>query len=103
MLAQTAMLDSASIPLAFYTVAQRRLCGPFAHEGLALKSMRLMVTWVEAMQFKKQSRRRTRTWSCLYCNFASMPTSSNELQLDFTVFAPATAKVLLTGRSLYKR
>ena len=91
-------VDSASIPLAFYTIAQRGCADRLeTKSGAEVDAPHGDLGRGQAIQKAKSS---TNTYVVLLVlDFASMPTASNELQLDFTVFSPATAKVLLTGRS----
>ena len=91
-------VDSASIPLAFYTIAQRGCADRLrTKSGAEVDAPHGDLGRGQAIQKAKSS---TNTYVVfLTLQFASMPTSSNELQLDFTVFTPTTAKVLITGRS----
>ena len=91
-------VDSASIPLAFYTIAQRGCADRLRSKSDAeVDAPHGDLGRGQAIQKAKSS---TNTYVVLLeLGLASMPTSSNELQLDFTVFSPATAKVLITGRS----
>ena len=91
-------LDSASIPLAFYTIAQRGCADRLrTKSGGEVDAPHGDLPRGQAIQKAKSS---THTYVVLLVlDFASMPTASNELQLDFTVFSPETAKVLLTGRA----
>lgn len=89
---------NASLPLSFHTVAQRACA-----ERLRTKSNSEVdaphgdMGRGQAVQKAKSSEN---TYVVhLTLTFASLAVSSNELQLDFTVFAPTTAKVLITGRS----
>ena len=91
-------LDSASIPLAFYTIAQRGCADRLRDKsGAEVDAPHGDLPRGQAILKAKSS---SHTYVVLLVlDFASMPTASNELQLDFTVFLPETAKVLLTGRS----
>ena len=91
-------VDSASIPLAFYTIAQRGCADRLRMKsGAEVDAPHGDLGRGKAIEKAKSS---TNTYVVLLdLEFASMPTSSNELQLDYTVFAPETAKVVLTGRS----
>lgn len=91
-------VDSASIPLAFYTIAQRGCADRLRDKsGAEVDAPHGDLRRGPAIQKAKSS---THTYVVLLVlDFASMPTASNELQLDFTVFMPETAKVLLTGRA----
>ena len=87
-----------SIPLSFHTVAQRACADRLRSKSDAeVDAPHGDFGRGQAIQKAKSS---TNTYVILLTlDFASLPTSSNELQLDYTVFAPATAKVLLAGRS----
>jgi hypothetical protein len=91
-------VNSASIPLAFYTIAQRGCADRLrTKSGAEVDAPHGDLGRGPAIQKAKSS---TNTYVVLLVlDFASMPTASNELQLDFTVFTPETAKVLLTGRA----
>lgn len=91
-------VNSASIPLAFYTIAQRGCADRLrTKSGAEVDAPHGDLGRGQAIQKAKST---TNTFVVLLLlDFASMPTSSNELQLDFTVFAPETAKVVVTGRS----
>ena len=91
-------VNSASIPLAFYTIAQRGCADRLRTKSDAeVDAPHGDLGRGQAIQKAKSS---TNTYVILLVlDFASMPTSSNELQLDFTVFAPETAKVVTTGRA----
>ena len=91
-------VNSASIPLAFYTIAQRGCADRLRTKSDAeVDAPHGDLGRGQAIQKAKSS---TNTYVVLLVlDFASLPTSSNELQLDFTVFTPETAKVLTTGRA----
>jgi hypothetical protein len=91
-------VNSASIPLAFYTIAQRGCADRLRTKSDAeVDAPHGDLGRGQAIQKAKSS---TNTYVVLLVlDFASMAVSQNELQLDFTVFAPETAKVVLTGRS----
>ncbi|HKY43665.1 MAG TPA: hypothetical protein VJM50_11255 [Pyrinomonadaceae bacterium] len=91
-------VNSASIPLGFYTIAQRACADRLRTKSDAeVDAPHGDLGRGKAIEKAKST---TNTYVVLLVlDFASLPVSSNELQLDFTVFAPETAKVVLSGRS----
>ena len=91
-------VNSASIPLAFYTIAQRSCADRLRTKSDAeVDAPHGDLGRGEAIQKAKSS---TNTYVVqLVLDFASMAVTPNELQLDFTVFASETAKVVVTGRA----
>ncbi|HJU92834.1 MAG TPA: hypothetical protein VJ656_07875 [Pyrinomonadaceae bacterium] len=86
------------LPLGFHTAAQRGCADRLrARSAADVDAPHGDMGRGQAIEKAKKS---TNTYVVLLTlQFDTMVSSSNDIQLDFTVFAPATAKVVLTGRS----
>lgn len=90
--------DHGMIPLAFHTVAQRGCADRLrARSSAEVDAPHSDVNRGKAIEKAKSS---TNTYAILLTlQYDTMVYPSNDIQLDFTVFAPTTAKVVMTGRS----
>jgi hypothetical protein len=90
--------DRRGIPLGFHTAAQRGCADRLRSRSSAeVDAPHGDMGRGQAIEKAKKS---TNTYVVLLTlQFDTMVNSSNDIQLDFVVFAPATAKVVLTGRS----
>ena len=87
-----------SIPLSFHTVAQRGCADRLRSRSSAeVDAPHGDMGRGQAIEKAKKS---TNTYVVLLTlQFDTLVNSSNDVQLDYVVFAPETAKVVLTGRS----
>ena len=90
--------DPGSIPLSFHTAAQRG-CADRLRSGSSAEVDAPHGDMGRGQAIEK-AKKSTNTYVVLLTlQFDTMVSSSNDMQLDYVVFSPATAKVLLTGRS----
>ena len=90
--------DHGMIPLAFHTVAQRGCADRLrARSSAEVDAPHGNLGRGRAIEKAKSS---SNTYVILLTlQYDTMVRSSNDIQLDFTVFSPTTAKVVMTGRS----
>lgn len=90
--------DPGTMPLAFHTAAQRGCADRLrARSAAEVDAPHGNLGRGEAIEKAKKS---TNTYVILLTlQFDTMVNRSNDIQLDFVVFAPVTSKVVLTGRS----